>query len=61
MLTASDQGQSYAEVFRKFERGGRRPEPAPDIVYLENTQLQVLADSGLSCRPSHAWRSTATR
>ena len=29
------------------ERGGGRPSQLPDIVYLEDTQLQVLADSGL--------------
>jgi sn-glycerol 3-phosphate transport system substrate-binding protein len=48
VLTASDQGQSYAEVFRKFESAASADQSQlPDVVYLENTQLQVLADSNL--------------
>ena len=47
-LTASDQGSSYAEVYRKFESAAAaNTDQLPDIVYLENTQLQALADSGL--------------
>jgi sn-glycerol 3-phosphate transport system substrate-binding protein len=47
-LVASDQGQSYEEVFRKFESAASAdPDQLPDVVLLENTQLQVLADSGL--------------
>jgi sn-glycerol 3-phosphate transport system substrate-binding protein len=47
-LSASNQGASYEEVYRKFESAAAAdPSQLPDIVYLENTQLQVLADSGL--------------
>ena len=47
-LTASDQGQSFAEVYRKFESAASADtSQLPDIVMLENTQLQVIADSGL--------------
>jgi sn-glycerol 3-phosphate transport system substrate-binding protein len=47
-ISASDQGSSYAEVYRKFESAAAADtSQLPDIVYLENTQLQVLADSTL--------------
>jgi sn-glycerol 3-phosphate transport system substrate-binding protein len=47
-VTASDQGTSYAEVYRKFESAASaNTDQLPDVVLLENTQLQVLADSGL--------------
>ncbi len=47
-VTASDQGASYAEVYRKFESAASADtSQLPDVVYLENTQLQALADSGL--------------
>ena len=47
-VTASDQGASYAEVFRKFESAASAdPGQLPDVVLLESTQLQVLADGGL--------------
>jgi sn-glycerol 3-phosphate transport system substrate-binding protein len=47
-VTASDQGSSYAEVYRKFESAASADtSQLPDVVYLENTQLQALADSGL--------------
>ena len=47
-VTASDQGNSYAEVYRKFESAASaNTDQLPDIVLLENTQLQVLADGGL--------------
>ncbi len=48
VLTASDQGQSYAEVYRKFESAAAADtSQLPDLVYLEDTQLQVIADSDL--------------
>ncbi|HET6949988.1 MAG TPA: extracellular solute-binding protein, partial [Acidimicrobiales bacterium] len=48
VVTASDQGASYAEVYRKFESAASADtSQLPDIVYLENSQLQALADSGL--------------
>jgi sn-glycerol 3-phosphate transport system substrate-binding protein len=47
-VVASDQGGSYEEVFRKFESAAAAdPDQLPDVVLLENTQLQVLADGGL--------------
>jgi sn-glycerol 3-phosphate transport system substrate-binding protein len=47
-VTASDQGGSYAAVYRKFESAAAaNTDQLPDIVLLENTQLQVLADGGL--------------
>ena len=47
-MTASDQGSSYAEVYRKFESAASaNTDQLPDVVLLENTQLQVLADGGL--------------
>jgi sn-glycerol 3-phosphate transport system substrate-binding protein len=48
VLTASDQGRSFEEVYRKFESAASAdPGQLPDLVMLENTQLQALADSGL--------------
>jgi sn-glycerol 3-phosphate transport system substrate-binding protein len=47
VVRASDQGSSYEEVYRKYESAASAStEQLPDIVYLEQTQLQVLADSG---------------
>jgi sn-glycerol 3-phosphate transport system substrate-binding protein len=47
-LEASDQGGSNAEVYRKFESAAAaNRDQLPDVVYLENTQLRVLHDSGL--------------
>ncbi len=47
-VSASDQGTSYAEVYRKFESAASaNTDQLPDVVLLENTQLQVLADGGL--------------
>jgi sn-glycerol 3-phosphate transport system substrate-binding protein len=47
-LTASDQGSSVAEVYRKFSSAASaNTKQLPDVVMLENTQLQALADSGL--------------
>jgi sn-glycerol 3-phosphate transport system substrate-binding protein len=47
-LEASDQGGSNAEVYRKFESAASaNRNQLPDVVYLENTQLRVLHDSGL--------------
>ena len=64
VLTASDQGQSYGEVYRKFESAAAADQSQlPDIVYLENTQLQVLADSNLilpaqSCMEADGYEMT---
>ena len=47
-VTASNQGSSYAEVYRKFESAASaNTDQLPDVVLLENTQLQVVADGGL--------------
>ena len=46
-LTANDQGASYDEIFRKYESAASSsPDQLPDIIYLEDTQLQVMVDSG---------------
>ncbi|MBN2622819.1 MAG: extracellular solute-binding protein, partial [Acidimicrobiales bacterium] len=48
VVTASDQGASFAEVNRKFESAAAAgADQLPDLVMLENTQLQALSDSGL--------------
>jgi sn-glycerol 3-phosphate transport system substrate-binding protein len=48
VVTASDQGASYAEVNRKFEAAAAAgTDQLPDVVLLEQTQLQALADGGL--------------
>jgi sn-glycerol 3-phosphate transport system substrate-binding protein len=47
VVRASDQGASYAEVYRKYESAASASsDQLPEIVYLEQTQLQALADSG---------------
>lgn len=47
VLVASNQGASYEEVYRKYESASAASkEQLPDLIYLEQTQLQVLADSG---------------
>jgi sn-glycerol 3-phosphate transport system substrate-binding protein len=46
-LTASDQGSAYEEVFRKYESASSSsPDQLPDVIYLEDTQLQVMIDGG---------------
>jgi sn-glycerol 3-phosphate transport system substrate-binding protein len=46
-VTANDQGAAYDEVFRKYESASSSsPDQLPDIIYLEDTQLQVMIDSG---------------
>ena len=47
-LVASSQGASFAEVYRKFESAAAAgTDQLPDIVMLESTELQSLADGGL--------------
>jgi sn-glycerol 3-phosphate transport system substrate-binding protein len=47
-LVASSQGGSFAEVYRKFESAAAADTgQLPDIVMLESTELQSLADGGL--------------
>jgi ABC-type glycerol-3-phosphate transport system substrate-binding protein len=45
-LTANDQGASYDEIFRKYESASATPEQLPDLIYLEDTQLQAMIDGG---------------
>jgi sn-glycerol 3-phosphate transport system substrate-binding protein len=45
-LTANDQGASYDETFRKYESASATPEQLPDLIYLEDTQLQRMIDGG---------------
>ena len=47
VLNASDQGSSYEEVYRKYTSAAAADEDQlPDLIYLEDTQLQAMADSG---------------
>ncbi|MGH9247966.1 MAG: extracellular solute-binding protein [Acidimicrobiales bacterium] len=44
-LTANDQGAAYEEIFRKYESASSSsPDQLPDVIYLEDTQLQVMID-----------------
>jgi sn-glycerol 3-phosphate transport system substrate-binding protein len=46
-VTANDQGSAYDQVFRKYESASSAsPDQLPDLIYLEDTQLQVMVDSG---------------
>jgi sn-glycerol 3-phosphate transport system substrate-binding protein len=45
-LTANDQGSAYEEIFRKYESASATPEQLPDVIYLEDTQLQAMVDAG---------------
>jgi sn-glycerol 3-phosphate transport system substrate-binding protein len=48
VLNASAQGSSYEEVYRKFTSAASAgTDQLPDLIYLEDTQLQAIADSGL--------------
>ncbi|HEX6420169.1 MAG TPA: ABC transporter substrate-binding protein [Acidimicrobiales bacterium] len=47
VVNASNQGADYAEVYRKFTSAAAAGSgQLPDMVYLEDTQLQAMADSG---------------
>ncbi len=47
-VTASNQGDSFEEVFRKFDStASANTDQLPDIVMLENIQLQAIASGGL--------------
>lgn len=47
VLNASDQGSSYQEVYRKYTSAAAADtSQLPDLIYLEDTQLQAMADSG---------------
>ena len=47
VLNASNQGADYDEVYRKYTRAASAgTDQLPDMIYLEDTQLQAMADSG---------------
>ena len=47
VLNASNQGADYAEVYRKYTSAAAAgADQLPDMIYLEDTQLQAMADSG---------------
>jgi len=47
VLNASNQGADYAEVYRKYTSAAAAgTDQLPDMIYLEDTQLQAMADSG---------------
>lgn len=47
VVRTSNQGASYAEVYRKYESAASTAsDQLPEIVYLEDTQLQAMVDSG---------------
>ena len=47
VLNASNQGASYEEVYRKYtSAASANTDQLPDMIYLEDTQLQAMADSG---------------
>jgi sn-glycerol 3-phosphate transport system substrate-binding protein len=46
-VTANNQGESYDEVYRTFQSALGAKNQLPDIIYLEDTQLQSIADTGL--------------
>jgi ABC-type glycerol-3-phosphate transport system substrate-binding protein len=45
-VTANDQGASYEEIYRKYQSASATPEQLPDLIYLEDTQLQAMIDGG---------------
>ncbi len=47
VVNASNQGADYAEVYRKFTSAAAAgTDQLPDMIYLEDTQQQAMADSG---------------
>lgn len=47
VVNASNQGASYEEVYRKYTSAAAAgTDQLPDIIYLEDTQLQAMADTG---------------
>jgi sn-glycerol 3-phosphate transport system substrate-binding protein len=48
VVTASDQGSSFDEVYRTFESAAAaNPDQLPDLIMVDTNQLQALSDSGL--------------
>lgn len=46
-VTANNQGESYEEVYRKFQSASGAQNQLPGIIYLEDIQLQSMVDSGM--------------
>jgi sn-glycerol 3-phosphate transport system substrate-binding protein len=47
VVRTSNQGASYAEVYRKYESAASTAsDQLPEVVYLEDTQLQAMVDGG---------------
>jgi sn-glycerol 3-phosphate transport system substrate-binding protein len=47
VVTPSDQGQSFEEVYRKFTSTASTPNDLPQLVMVEDTTMQAMVDSGL--------------
>lgn len=45
-IQADNQGNSYAEVLRKYQGAAATPSQLPDIIYLEDTALGEMVDKG---------------
>jgi sn-glycerol 3-phosphate transport system substrate-binding protein len=46
VVTGDDQGTSYDEVLRQYERTAATPDQLPDIIYMEDSALGQLVDRG---------------
>lgn len=46
VVTADNQGSSYAEVLRKYEGASPTPKQLPQMIYLEDTSLGEMVDKG---------------
>lgn len=46
VVTGNDQGTSYDEVLRQYERTAATPEQLPEIIYMEDSALGQLVDRG---------------
>jgi sn-glycerol 3-phosphate transport system substrate-binding protein len=46
VVTGNDQGSSYDEVLRQYERTASNPNQLPEIIYMEDTALGQLVDRG---------------
>jgi sn-glycerol 3-phosphate transport system substrate-binding protein len=46
VVTGNDQGTSYDEVLRQYERTASTPEQLPEMIYMEDSALGQLVDRG---------------
>ncbi|CAN5877981.1 ABC transporter substrate-binding protein [soil metagenome] len=46
VVTGNDQGTSYDEVLRQYERTASTPDQLPEIIYMEDSALGQLVDRG---------------